>query len=126
VVSGEADGLIVPPIRDVLNTASELAAPALPFGVFAPVHQPGFTELPIGCTPPVKTAAADAEISAGFGDLTGLFGVSQNTKLARNLALFLVHQYLLRPTNVSSLEMSREYRHIYAVGVVPSFWIVAS
>jgi len=87
--------------------------PDMPLWDWRPVHQPGFTELPIGCTPPVKTAAADAEISAGFGDLTGLFGVSQNTKLARNLAFFLVHQYLLRPTNVSLLEMSRECRHIY-------------
>ncbi|MGV8834046.1 MAG: RiPP maturation radical SAM C-methyltransferase [Devosia sp.] len=39
VVSGEADGLIVPLIKDVLNAAGELAAPALPFGVFAPVHR---------------------------------------------------------------------------------------
>lgn len=72
-------------------------------------------ELQIGDTPPVKTAAADAEISTGFGDLTRLFRVPQNTKLARNLALFLVHEYLLRSTNVSLLEMSREYRHIYTM-----------
>ncbi|WP_210257140.1 hypothetical protein, partial [Devosia sp. MC1541] len=42
-----------------------------------------------------------------------IFCVPQNTKLARNLTLFLVHEYLLSSTNVSLLEMSREYRHIY-------------
>lgn len=39
VVSGEADGFIVKLVGDVLNLGSDLAADALPYGVFAPVHR---------------------------------------------------------------------------------------
>ncbi|GGA61952.1 hypothetical protein GCM10011499_35320 [Pelagibacterium lentulum] len=78
-----------------------------------PIHQSAFTVLPIGFTLPVKTAAADAEISTGFGDVTGLVCVLKNTKFARNLALILVHEHLLHPRNGRVMEMSRDYRHIY-------------
>jgi hypothetical protein len=46
--------------------------------------------------------------------LTRLFRVPQNTKLAGNLALVLVHEYSLSSTLVSLLEMTREYQHIYS------------
>lgn len=39
VASGEADGFIVRLVRDVLNLGPDLAADALPYGVFAPVHR---------------------------------------------------------------------------------------
>ena len=56
---------------------------------------------------------AHAGISAGSGHMSGLFSVSWNTELTRNLALILVQQYLLRPRIGNFMEMSRDYRHIY-------------
>jgi hypothetical protein len=85
----------------------------MPLWNWWPVHQAGITMFPIGLTPTVETAAADAKISTGLGDVTGLFCVTQNTKLARDLALILAHEHLLHPGMGSLLEMSREYRHIY-------------
>jgi len=120
-----------PPLRRALSTRTDslaLWAPGsnmtvsitLMFGsdkandALANGDQPtAFTVLPIGFTPPVKTAAADAEISTGFGDVSGFVCVLENTKFARNLALILVHEHLLHPRNGRVMEMSREYRHIY-------------
>jgi len=78
-----------------------------------PVRQTGVVVLPIGVTSPVETVAADAKISTGLCDVTRLFGVLKNTKLACDFALIPAHEHLLHPRIGSLLEMSREYRHIY-------------
>ena len=72
------------------------------------VHQARFTVLSIGLAPAVETASANAEISTRLRDVTGHFGMMQNTKLTRDLTLILGHEHLLRPRIGSLIEMSRE------------------
>ena len=84
-----------------------------------PVHQTGVTVFPVSLTPSVEAAAADAKVSTCLRDVAADISMLKNTKLARDLALILAHEHLLRPRIGSLLEMSREYRLVYSSDSTP-------
>ena len=69
----------------------------MPFRNRRPIHKTSSTIFSVGGLPTVEATAANAEISTRLRNVTRLLRVLKNAKLARDLALILVHEHLLRP-----------------------------
>lgn len=86
----------------------------IPFRDLGTGYQTCITMLSMGCLQAVEAAAAKTKIPTGLGNVTSMQRMLNNAKLARDLALILVHDHLLLPKIESLSDMSREYGHMYS------------